>query len=347
VGVLTDRYGPRRLMAGAAVVCALGSVILALATDVRVAYLGRLLIGAGAAFSWVGTLTLAAQLLPAHRFAMFGGFAQLAGMAGGVVGQAPLGMLVAAAGWRGTILAAAAIGLALAAAIWTLVPEPRPHAAAAGGILSGLRRVAGNPQTWINAVAGMALAGPMLAFGGLWAVPYLSTAYDMPRESAAGIVSLLFVGWGIGAPAMGWLSDRLGTRRGVIMAGLGMALASLALVLYAPGLPLTLVALLFVLNGAGGATMVLTFASARDANPRELSGAALGFVNTAVVGAGALFQPLIGLLLDLGWTGAMAAGARVYAPGSYRAALSVLVVTYAIGIAAALAMREGAERRGG
>ena len=75
-------------------------------------------------------------------------------------------------------------------------------------------------------------------------------------------------------------------------------------------------------------------------NPPAAAGAALGIVNGAVTGGGALFQPLLGWLLDLAWTGEMAGGARVYTPAAYSTAFAVLVAGTIVGIACTLMMRE-------
>ncbi|MBL0900171.1 MAG: hypothetical protein IBJ17_15920 [Reyranella sp.] len=81
-------------------------------------------------------------------------------------------------------------------------------------------------------------------------------------------------------------------------------------------------------------------AAVRGLSPPAAAGAALGIVNAVVTGAGALYQPLLGGLLDLAWTGELAGGARVYAPAAYGTAFSVLVAGSAVGIACILLMRE-------
>jgi hypothetical protein len=91
--------------------------------------------------------------------------------------------------------------------------------------------------------------------------------------------------------------------------------------------------------------MVLAFASGREHNDPRHSGAAYGFINTAVIGGGALTQPLIGLLLDRGWSGATEAGARIYDLATYRSALAVLPALTALGFFAALRLRESHGRR--
>ena len=91
------------------------------------------------------------------------------------------------------------------------------------------------------------------------------------------------------------------------------------------------------LCGFGGSGQILGFAAVRELNPPAAAGAALGIVNGVVTGAGALYQPLLGWLLDLAWTGEMAGGARVYTPAAYSTAFSVLVAGAVVGIACILA----------
>jgi len=233
----------------------------------------------------------------------------------------------------------AASGLAMALAIWSVVRDKPMPTHARGGLVAGLRIVTTNRQTWLCAVFGMAMVAPVVSFGGLWAVPYLTQTQGMSRAEAASLTSLLFIGWGIGAPLLGSLSDRLGKRRPTM--ALGAAVAALALLF----VPLVahwppLLGALMVVQGFAASSMVVGVALSREANPPQVSGTALGFVNTFVVGSGALFQPLIGFLLDLQWDGRMVDGARVYDAAAYHLALGVLPLIVAIGAVAALLSRD-------
>lgn len=344
VGLMLDRYGPRRLLAGAAALCGAGSLIFAFAHDVNLAYLGRFLVGAGAAFTWVGAVTLVTLYFPLNRFAFLVGVTQFFGMTGGVFGQAPLAAAVAQFGWRATLAVAAIAGVILGALIYLIVRDrPRPSGTGAAprvSMIAALRHVASNPQTWVAACLGGALVGPVLAFGGLWGVPYLMQVYGIERTAAAGATSLFFVGFGLGAPILGWLSDHIQRRRTLLIMATSISLTTLLLLLLIPGLPLSVVSALFGFHGVGAGAMVLSLATAREHNRPDMTGAVYGLVNTAVVGGGALLQPLIGLLLDLQWDGQMAAGARVYAVDAYRWALAVLPMVSLIGLIAALLTRE-------
>jgi MFS family permease len=340
LGLLFDRFGVRRLMAGSLLVSAAGSLIFAFAPSIEFAYAGRLLVGAGAACSFVGALTVTALWMPQPRFALLAGLIQLLGMTGAIFGQAPLAALVGAAGWRGGLAAMGALAAVLAVALYaTLRDKPRP-ATGTLPIRAALRRVLTVRETWTSAIYGFAMTGPMLAFGSLWAVPYLSSVYGMPRTAAAGLASLTFAGWGIGAPTIGWLSDRIGRRR-VPMAACAVAGgALLAAMVFGPTWPLWAVALLLFLQGFAGSGMVLGFAVVKERNDPASAASAMAVVNTFVVGSGALLQPLIGWLLDRNWSGGVADGARVYDAGAYAAALAVLPPLFALALLAALATRE-------
>ena len=340
IGMMMDRFGPRRLMTAAAGVCALGCILFAVSTAFWGVAAGRFLIGASAAFSLVGAMAVAGLWFPARRFALLSGLAMMMGMAGGVFGQAPLRLVVEQYDWRTAMLMTAAGGLAIAVAAWATVRDRRRGSGGVRQVFGGLGRVMRNPQTWLIAVAGLGTTGPLLGFAGLWGVPYLEATQGLDRTAAAAVTSTLFIGWGVGAPLFGWLSDRIGQRGQPFIGGVLLCTAAMAALVYLPGMPLYVITILCFLCGFGGSSQIVGFAAAREHNAAALSGTAIGFVNGMVTGAGALYQPLLGWLLDLAWTGQMASGARIYDPAAYRFAFSVLVAGAVIGLVCTLAIRE-------
>jgi MFS family permease len=150
----------------------------------------------------------------------------------------------------------------------------------------------------------------------------------------------LLLGWAVGSPIAGWTSDRLGRRKPVLQVGCLLTLLALLPLLYLEGLPEPLLWLCFAMTGAAGGFMSVAFALARSANPVSDTGAVFGFLNGAVVASGAVFQPLIGFLLDLGWEGREEEGVRLYSAGAFQAALSSLVVMLAVALALSLLLRE-------
>ncbi len=254
--------------------------------------------------------------------------------------------MVDTVGWRTPLLGAAAAGGLLAIGIWTIVRDHPPGAAAEGsgdrrlGIAAALRQVLGQRQNWIIAMVGAATSAPLLAFAGLWGVAWLMQIQGMTRPEAAATTSALLVGWALGAPLAGHLSDRMARRKPALVAATGGGLICLCTLLYMPGLPGAALPVLFFVTGLFLSAMVVSFAIMREVNSRAVTGIALAFINMMVVATGALFQPLIGALLDLNWDGVLVEGAPLYSAAAYRAAFSVLVIFLSAGLVAAFLVRE-------
>lgn len=347
IGVLLDRFGARILLSGAMALAAAGTIAFALARSLELAYAGRFLIGAGSAVGFIGSMALASQWFPVHRFALLAGLAMLMGMIGGFAGQAPLATLITIFGWRATMLASgvAAVGLAIAIALLVrnsprAVTTPAPRRQQWAELRSGLSQAVRSREIWLIAIVATSMSGPMLAFGGLWGVPYLVVAYDLPRPQAALFVSMMLVGWALGAPIGGWVSDHVRRRKAPLVAAATMLLLMVVVLTAVPDLPLwALVAVIFVIGLTGG-FMVVTYALAREVSPPGLHGSVMGLVNGMTVASGAVLQPLIGALLDGLWDGRMAGGVRLYQPSDYRIALASLVAWVAMGLLATLLLRE-------
>ncbi len=350
VGILVDRWGPRRCLAAGALVCGLGTLLFAAADSLAPASMGRLLIGGASGFAFVATLKLAGTWFPPGRFALMSGLTSMLGMAGAVAGQAPMAAAVAAYGWRPSLAATALFGLALAPLIWLAVRDgdddrPAPSAGP-GGLMTGLREVARAPQSWIVATFSAALTANMSGFAVLWAVPYMMRAHGLERPAAAASVSLIMLGWAIGSPILGWLSDHIGRRKPpMLLAALG-ACASFTALVYLPGVSLTAAQGLLLALGFCACAMHLGFVAGSETRPLASAGVAIAFVNAFIMASGAVFQPLIGWLLDLNWDGQVDAGARVYTTAAFRAALLPLAVSNAVAVVSVLLMRETHGRRG-
>ena len=343
VGMLTDHFGPRKLMSFAAALCALASLGLALSDSVLTASIGRALIGGTVAFGFVGTMAIAGYWFKPSQYALLAGLLQTMGMSGGIFGQAPLRQIVEGVGWRGTVNVLALVALVLALLLFFLVPQrsrEQKQSGAHSGILKGLRAVTINPQTWVCSVIGFGMAATMLAFGGLWGVPWLTDVHAYTTTEAAGITSMIFVGWAIFSPLCGWASDRIGKRNLILRAGSLLALVALTVLIYfTPHNTALLMALIFII-GVGGSSMTVCFGSVRELNDANYSSTSLGLMNMCIVGAGAVMQPLIGWLLDLGWNGALQDGARVYSEANYSSAFFSLLVVNLAALIASLLLRE-------
>ena len=343
VGMLTDHFGPRKLMSVAAALCALASVGFAFSDSILTASLGRALIGATVAFGFVGTMAIAGYWFKPSQYAMLAGLLQTVGMSGAIFGQAPLRHLVEGLGWRETMYLLALVALVLAVLIFVLVPQrsrEQKKTSVKSNIMDGLKRVSTNFQTWVCALIGFGMAATMLGFGGLWGVPWLSNVRGFSTVQAAGITSMVFVGWACLSPLLGWLSDRLRRRNLILSSGAFVSLSSLVTIIhFTPDNTVTLMGLIFVC-GAGGSAMTVCFSSVKELNSLNYSSTSLGLMNMCIVGSGAVMQPLIGWLLDLNWDGKLVDGARIYSADAFESALSSLIVVNATALMASFVLRE-------
>jgi len=312
VGVLADTLGPRSILAAGSLVAGLGSIAFALAPSWEIAAVGRTLVGVGVSVAFIAILKVSAVWFPANRFATLNGVTMFAGNLGAVIAGAPLAWLVTQTSWRVVFLGLAALSIALGVASWLKVrdrPEDlgfAPVHSLAGTGRSKMRwaqavaSVLSNPATWPGFFVNAGIAGSYLAFAGLWAVPYLEQTHAMSRVTAAQHTSLLLLGVAFGSLMIGRLSDRLGSRRGVMR---------LYAVLYAacwlPWLlhvqwPLAATLAWFGLTGLLIPGFTLTWAVAKEVNRPEHSGIATSIVNVGIFLGTGILQPLVGAILDRG-----------------------------------------------
>ena len=355
VGMLNDRFGPRKLMSVAAAVCAIGSFGFGLSETVAAASFFRAVIGVSVAFAFVGTLTIAGYWFAPARFAMLAGVVLAVGMCGAMLGQAPLRFALEHLGWRTAMHLTGVAAAVLAVLLFYIVPRrPRKNnddggggggggaqqKNNGGGGRSGVMSVLANVQSWNCAGAGFGMPAIGLAFAGLWAVPWLNTVHDYAVSQAAWVASMLFLGWAVGAPLVGWLSDYIGKRRPVMLVGVIGNLAVFSFVLYGEVSGVAAMAFLFFLLGVCGSPVTVALGAMREVNSKHHSATALGLVNMCIVGSAAVLQPIIGWLLDIAWDGAIIDGARIYSATAYSTAFSVLLAANVLSLVCVVLLRE-------
>jgi MFS family permease len=191
-------------------------------------------------------------------------------------------------------------------------------------VLGGLLEVLRYRNTWLLSLVPGGVVGTLLTFAGLWGVPWLATAYRLSTAEAAGVTSMLLVAWALGGPAFGALSDRLGRRRPLYVAGVAVVALAWALVLYASP-PRGLLVPLLLVAGFSSGCMAPGFAFAKESVPPPLAGTVSGVVNTGVMVGPMVLQPAVGWVLDRLWSGNLRDGVRVYDLSSYRAGFGLMM----------------------
>jgi sugar phosphate permease len=354
-GILADTLGARITVAVGNLVAGSGSILFGLGETFTQAAVGRALVGLGVSVVFVGLFKSNSVWFSDRHYGRISGLTLLLGNVGAIASAGPLAALLGFYSWRTVFVALGVLTLLLAALTLLLVrntPEDlgfpslremegrTSHARLQNPwyqeLLGVVRARAIWPLFWVD----FGMVGSMLAFVGLWAIPCLRDTQGLDRGAASLYTTLALAGFATGSMAAGWISDRIGYRKPVIVAGsLGYLLVCLALA----RLPWAAGAsgyLLFFLLGFCAGGFIVTFASAKEAVAPNLSGMAVGLVNTGLFLGAAIVQPLFGWIMDRGWDGTLIDGVRIYGAGDYRRGLLVLVVFAAIAFVGSLAVKE-------
>lgn len=351
VGLLLDRFGGRMLLTWAAFAVAIGCLLPGLSDSFAMLIVGRILMGFGSAFAFVGAIYLATVWFPKNHLALLSGLTTALGMMGAIIGEAPLSKVVDLLGWQITFAVAGVFGFGVTAVIYFVIPKPphweqvrrqayfkedSPHS-----FLTGLKTVLCNGQTWIIGFIAFALFMPLSVFGDLWGVDYIQTVTGAKKNVAAGAVSMLYLGWLIGGPLWGMVSDSLECRRIPLLVALFMtALTSMVLLLF-PHISMPYVYILLLCLGLASSVQVVCFIANIEVNPFFARGSALAVTNMIVMLIGGIFQWVVGLILNAIGHPEIDSGVRyLYTSTDYRVAMSVLPLMAIVALFVGFFMKE-------
>lgn len=330
-GIIVDWLGARRVVTLSAILCTLGSFIFAASENLSVALMARFLMGAGSACAYLSCLKVASQWFPPQRFAVIAGITMMMGTFGGIFGGKPLAMLVNATDWRMAITIAAIVGILVSLVSWVFIrdrPDNGKHQVTQQEpmtlthLFDGLKVITSNPQTWLIGVYAAFMYTILSAFAEQWGTPYLMVAYEVNNETAAYGSMLVFIGMALGCLVGPFLANHWQSHRKVMSLGAVGAFATFLPAIYLSTLSLYAVFGLLFLSGFFCGWQILNFAAAKEINPPEFSGTTMGFMNALTMASALIFQPLLGMLIDLFEEGEVGLdGVKIYSAEAYQYAL--------------------------
>lgn len=339
-GVLADTLGARFAVTLGNLVAGTGSIVFGLATSFTGASMGRFLVGLGVSVVFVGLMKSNTVWFSERRYGTISGLTLLLGNLGAIAATGPLALMLLYLEWRTlfVILGVFAIGLALVS-WWRVRDKPEDlgfpsvremegldaHAPRSRHWFHDLRAVLANRRLWPGFVYDFGMTGSLFAMLGLWAIPLLRDVHGLARAEASVYTTLATATFALGCLAAGSLSDRMGRRRPLLRGGALLYLAACLALLLLPWRPGGFALALFALLGLGAGSFVVAYAHAKEVVAPALSGMAIALVNTGLFLGTALFQPLFGWAMDLGWDGRLLDGVPVYAAADYRRGLWLLV----------------------
>ncbi len=353
-GILVDRWGPRRLLVTGAVIAGVGTLLFSSAPTFWWANVGRFLIGGSVAVAFVATLQLASRWLAPRYFALASGLTLTIGIIGAIAAGVPLKLAIDAFGWRSVMFVSAIIPLFLAVAMWWIIrdhPQDKRYKnyiehnttiseAKATNIWTDIREIFQRRNSWLVTLIPSGIVGSLLTFAGLWGVPFLTTHYNLPATQAAALCTMMMIAWATSGPVLGALSDRIGRRKPLYIAGFIGLLLGWSVILFVSNLPIWLLMIVMLLTGIASGCMVISFPFIRESVAPRLSGTAIGVVNGGIMVGPMLMQPGVGWLLDRNWQGDILDGVRLYGLTAYQTGFTLMFVWAIVGFVLLLFTQE-------
>lgn len=328
VGLLLDRFGARTVLTVGTAVMAGAQILLALAPNVELAIVARLLMGAGEAAIFPGLLRVIGMRFPRRLAPAAVQVTGLTGQFGQIISVVPFAALVGLSGWTSAFLSLAGVTALTAVLVAAVVREGRPIVVERAPVLRAVRAAWGEPGTrlafWVHFVT--SFSGN--AFAILWGFPFLVAGQGLDATTAGALFSVYVVCGIVFGPIVGAVSGRFPRARTALVVGLvGVQAASWAAVLAFPThAPVPLLVVLAVAMCVGGPASMVAFDIVRDHNPAERLSTATGVVN----GAGFLSSILV--ILCIGGVLTLQAGGGEYSSEAFRMAELVQAPFWVIGL---------------
>ncbi len=302
LGLLLDRYGPRRVEAGLLVFAALGAALFAVAEQAGTLILGRALVGLGVSACLMASIKANVQFYPPRRLAVVNGVILFAGGLGAVAATQPVQMALGVMDWRGIFWILAGLTLAMSVVLFVTVPE-KSTGVASGSVVAQLRDVVGicrNPDFLRVMPATAMTLGSFMAIQGLWAGPWLRDVAGLDGAGIARALMMMAAGMAAGYLSWGVLSDMLARFRVPILTvalfGMAWYVASLAAMVFGlRGAP----DLLAVSFGFAGASTALCYVVVAQSVPTTMSGRATTTLNLIIFAAAFALQWGLGVVVNL------------------------------------------------
>jgi MFS family permease len=300
-GGALDRVGGKKAVPVGIFILAVGCLLFSIPTTTA-AYTGRLLQGAGSAFAFTGAVYLAVHGFSARWLATAIGVTQCVGMLGGSAGQFVVGpLLEKGLGWQTVWHWLGIASLVVGVLLFLAAPSESHSEEGRSGrpsLLAPYKVVFSNPRSYLcGAVAGL-LFVPTTIGDMTWGVAFFQRDRMFSFHDAVVTGSLVPLGWVIGCPVLGWLADRIGRRKPVLIGGaIGMLLSAALISFTKTHEPAVVGCLLFgIFSGAA----MIPYTIIKEVNPDEVKGSATGGINFLTFGVTALIGPLFADALGKG-----------------------------------------------
>lgn len=298
VGILFDRHNTRGLLWTNALLCAVGCFVFALGHSLTSLFIGRLIIGGGSAFAFIGMSHLLRQHFPLKQYALMVGSSETLGFTVTVFGIIGLGSLIDYVGWRYFIFASGFIGLIIASLCWKIIPNQEPSIHHSYDYKKQFFCILKNKLVWVNGLFVCLEFSVITVFAALWAVPFVHLKLNCSIEVTSIVTAMLLLGAGLSCPVFGYMSMYFTKRKPLLYFSCFITALLMLVALYYPVQSPVLLGTLFFFIGLCCGAYMLAYSIANELAPAESLSACTGLTNTLAMLSAPLLQPVVGFILD-------------------------------------------------
>lgn len=298
VGILFDRKNTSRLLASTSFLCAIGCFCFANSHSLGTLILSRILIGASSAFAFIGLSHLLREHFPLKQFGFLIGLSETLGFLATVFGMLGMGKFIHEWGWRHFIQLAGFMGLIIAFFCFQFIPSSLEKKSSYS-IQDSLLAIFKNGQAWINGIfVGLSFT-VITVFGAMWAVPFIQIKLSCSLNKASSIDSMIFLGAALSCPLFGMMASWFRRRKILMFTSCFLTAGIILFLIYYPTRNSLFVGFLMFSIGVCCGAYMLAFSIANELGPKNSLSTCTGFTNTLAMLSAPLFQPIVGLILDM------------------------------------------------
>lgn len=296
IGIMLDRYGPRKVMTGCILMTVAGLMPLIFSDHWFYPIAGRLLIGMGSSAAILGVFKIIRMTFSEKLFPRMLSFSVMIGLTGAIYGGAPVSYMREVFGFHFVTYLFASIGIILALFTYWIIPEVKSEEQTS--VMSDIWQVISNKRVvWTCVFAGL-MVGPLEGFADVWGTKFLSSVYKFDRVMAASLPSMIFIGMCFGSPLLNFIAEKIGNYLAAIIgSGIVMAIVFISLIVFQ--LSVEVLSISFIVTGICSAYQILAIYKASTYVSEKVAGLTTALANMIIMTFGYVFHTTIGGVINM------------------------------------------------
>ena len=298
-GFFLDRFRTQKILLASISLCVLSASLFLLSHQLAIGLIMRFVMGLGSAFAFIAVLSIAKRHFPDTWFTTVCGITIGLGTLSGAMGETVTACLIKHWDWQFTLLAFTVTGLAMVLALLFVRQEPAPPSTNSSYRWHDIKPALCHRRLWLNGLVGGLCYLPTSIFAGVWGINFMVNQYHMSKVSASALITLLFVGWVVGSPIMGFLVDKFSHEKPILMIMASLAAACAGVFVWLPAVAQTHLSWFIFCFGFFSSAQVIIWRIYNHHIHVTQAGFGIALTNMIVIAVASVGQMFVGILMDI------------------------------------------------